>query len=123
MYTTAAGRVLLAYLSQQQLANFIKRWPPQKKLKYSLNDFDSDVRRVREQGYCMMRFEPHNESCALAAPIFDATETVKACVSVSCRKHLPIWNDEHTLSEMVKEAAWEISRRLHYPKLLQERKN
>src|SRR5581483_4511550 len=96
---------------------FIKRSPPQKTLKYSPGYLDGELRRVREHGYCMMRFEPHNESCALAAPIFDATETVKAAVSVSCRKHLPIWNDEHALSELVKEAAWQISSRLHYPKL------
>jgi transcriptional regulator of acetoin/glycerol metabolism len=63
-----------------------------------------------------MHFEPHNESCSLAAPIFDASDTVKAAVSVSCKRHLPIWNDEHALSEMVKEAAWEISSKLHYPK-------
>jgi transcriptional regulator of acetoin/glycerol metabolism len=63
-----------------------------------------------------MDFEPHNESCSLAAPIFDASDTVKAAVSVSCKRHLSIWNDEHALSERVKEAAWEISSKLHYPK-------
>lgn len=123
VYTSAVGRVLLAYLPQQQLAGFRKRWPPKKALKYSPSDLDAELNRVREQGYCMMRFEPQNESCALAAPIFDATERVKAAVSVSCRKHLPIWNDEQALSELVKEAAWEISSRLHYPKLLQDARN
>lgn len=120
VYTTAVGRVLLAYLPQQEMASFMKLWPPKKISKYSPRDLDAELRHVREQGYCMMRFEPHNESCALAAPIFDATETVKAAVSVSCRKHLPVWNDEHALSELVKDAAWQISSRLHYPKLLQE---
>ena len=47
-------------------------------------------------------------------------QAVKAGVAVSCKRHLPIWNDERALSEMVKEAAWEISCRLHYPKLLNE---
>ena len=64
----------------------------------------------------MMHFEPDNEPCSLAAPIFDASDTVKAAVSVSCKRHLSIWNDEHALSEMVKDAAWEISSKLHYPK-------
>lgn len=123
VYTTAVGRVLLAYLNPEQLATFIKRWPPKKTLKYSLSDLDAELKHVREKGYCMMRFEPHNESSALAAPIFDVTETVKAAISVSCRKHLPIWNDEHALSEIVKEAAWQISSRLHYPKRLHEWKS
>jgi DNA-binding IclR family transcriptional regulator len=120
VYTTAVGRVLLAHLPQPQLENFIRRWPPKGTgpKKIATQDLLSELRRVQEQGYYLMRFEPHNESCALAAPIFDATETAKAAVSVSCRRHLPVWNDEQALSELVKEAAWEISSRLHYPRVV-----
>jgi len=66
----------------------------------------------------MMRFGPRNQYCAVAAPIFDASETVRATVAVSGRRELMIWKDVNALSELVKEAAWEISRRLHYPKLI-----
>ena len=116
--TTALGRVLLAYLPVDGLREVLGHDTQAKKRSTTENvqDLQSELATVREQGYCMMHFEPHNESCSLAAPIFDATDTVKAAVSVSCKRHLPIWNNERALSEMVKDAAWQISSKLHYPK-------
>jgi len=116
--TTALGRVLLAYLPADGTHQFLRHNSRAQKYSQSggAQELLSELRKVREQGYCMMHFEPHNESCSLAAPIFDASDTVKAAVSVSCKRHLSIWNDEHALSEMVKEAAWYISSKLHYPK-------
>jgi DNA-binding IclR family transcriptional regulator len=116
--TTALGRVLLAYLPSERLSEYLPHDPRARGDSNSetAGDLLSELDTVRRQGYYMMPFEPHNESCSLAAPIFDASDTVKAAVSVSCKRHLPIWNDEHGLSEIVKEAAWEISSKLHYPK-------
>jgi DNA-binding IclR family transcriptional regulator len=116
--TTALGRVLLAYLPADRINEFLRQdsWARKYSKSGGTQELLSEFGKVREQGYCMMHFEPHNESCSLAAPIFDASDTVKAAVSVSCKRHLPIWNDEHALSEMVKEAAWEISSKLQYPK-------
>jgi IclR family transcriptional regulator, KDG regulon repressor len=116
--TTALGRVLLAYLPAERLHEFLRHdsWAKKQAKSAGAQDLFSELGKVREQAYCMMHFEPHNESCSLAAPIFDASDTVRAAVSVSCKRHLPIWNDEHALSEMVKEAAWEISSKLHYPR-------
>src|SRR5215469_2918943 len=116
--TTALGRVLLAYLPAEGIHEFLRHdlWAKKYSKSDGAQELLSELTKVREQGYYMMHFEPHNESCSLAAPIFDASDTVKAAVSVSCKRHLSIWNDEHALSEMVKEAAWEISSKLHYPK-------
>jgi DNA-binding IclR family transcriptional regulator len=116
--TTALGKVLLAHLPEAEFATFVEHASPGADIEF--NQLLSDLRRVRELGYCMMSFEPHNESCALAAPIFDAGDVVRAAVAVSCRRHLPVWRDERMLSELVKDAAWEISCRLHYPKILSE---
>jgi len=117
IYTTAMGRVLVAHLPEAEVEAFIEHEPPPEK-GARLDKLLLELQKVRQQGYCLLSFEPHNESCALAAPIFDASETVKAAVAVSCRRHLPVWKDENALSELVKEAAWEISCRLHYPKFL-----
>src|SRR5215469_16719152 len=116
--TTALGRVLLAYLPADQIHEFLRHdsWAKKYSKSQGAQDLVAELAKVREQGYCMMHFEPHNESCSLAAPILDANDVVKAAVSVSCKRHLSIWNDEHALSETVKEAAWEISSKLHYPK-------
>jgi len=118
VWTTALGRVLLAYLASDSLHEFLRHYSSGRKQSKAgaAQDLLSELAKVREQGYCMMHFEPHSESCSLAAPIFDASDRVRAAVSVSCRRHLSIWNDEHALSETVKEAAWEISSKLHYPK-------
>ena len=119
VYTTTLGSVLLAHLPEADIATFLEHLPPAS-VEVPVDELLANLEKVREQGYCLIGFEPHNESCALAAPIFDASENVKAAVSVSCRRHLPVWNDERALSELVKEAAWEISCRLQYPKLLSE---
>jgi DNA-binding IclR family transcriptional regulator len=103
VHETALGKVLLANLPDQAVTQV---------------EVLSELADIRRQGYCMMQFEPHNESCSLAAPVFDASGAIKGAVSVSCRRHLGIWNDEHALSEMVKEAAWEISCALYYPTLM-----
>ena len=116
--TTALGRVLLAYLPADRIHEFLRHdsWAKKYSKSSGAQELSSELIKVREQGYCMMHFEPHNESCSLAAPILDASDMVKAAVSVSCKRHLSIWNDERALSELVKEAAWEISSKLHYPK-------
>jgi len=122
-YSTALGRVLLAHLSEQQLSGFVDQSPPPQgdpeKRDIFKRQLTSELADVRRKGYFLMQFEPHNESCALAAPILDANDSVRAAVSVSCKRHLAIWNDEQTLSELVTQAAWEISCRLHYPNVIQ----
>ena len=117
--TTAVGKILLAYLPKEQLVKFLERSPRVKKgtrKNVVKQDLLAELAQVRQQEYCMMRFGPRNQYCAVAAPIFDASETVRATVSVSSNRELTIWKDVNALSELVKEAAWEISRRLHYPK-------
>jgi len=119
--TTAVGKILLAYLPKQQLDKFLERSPLVKKgarKNAATRDLLAELAEVRQQEFCMMRFGSRNHYCAMAAPIFDASETVRATVSVSSRRELTIWKDVNALSELVKEAAWEISRRLHYPKLI-----
>jgi IclR family transcriptional regulator, KDG regulon repressor len=119
--TTALGKVLMAHMPEQALTSFLDQSPMlQRELSNpgAKTSLFLELADVRARGYCMMHYEPHNESCSLAAPIFDATDAVRAAVSVSCRRHLTIWNDERALSEVVREAAWEISCRLHSPKVV-----
>jgi IclR family acetate operon transcriptional repressor len=119
--TTAVGKILLAYLPKQQLAKFLARSPLVKKgtrKNVAAQDLLAELAKLCQQEFCMMRFGSRDQYCAIAAPIFDASETVRATVSVSRNRDLTIWKDVNALSEIVKEAAWEISRRLHYPKLI-----
>jgi DNA-binding IclR family transcriptional regulator len=118
VFTTALGKILLAHLPALERTEFLDQWPSTKgaKRRGARQELENELNQVRQQGFCLMQLEPHNESCALAAPISDASDTVRAAVSVSCKRHLVIWNEPEALSQRVKEAAWEISRRLHYPR-------
>jgi DNA-binding IclR family transcriptional regulator len=118
--STALGKTFLAHIPDEEFAEFIAA------TKLQENDsnwkaLQSELTTIRRSGYCMMDFEPHNESCSLAAPILDATNAIRAAVSVSCRRHLTIWNDRNALSGIVKEAAWEISCRLDHSRGLRRR--
>jgi DNA-binding IclR family transcriptional regulator len=121
--STAIGKVLMAFMPESQVHPILDclRAPvgqPGRTLASQKDELLAEMEQIRTQGYCMMRFEPRNESCALAAPILDASGRARAAVSVSCKRHLPIWNDELGLSEMVREAAWGISFKLECPKVI-----
>jgi len=84
-HCTAAGKVLLAYLSpelrQQVLPNPLTRFTEK-----TIIDFDTlaqDLTNIRQQGYAITHEEHQQDLSAVAAPIFDHSEQVIAAVTVS----------------------------------------
>lgn len=61
--TTALGRVLLAYLPADGTHQFLRHnsWAKKYSQSSGAQELLSELRKVRDQGYCMMHFEPDNE--------------------------------------------------------------
>ena len=69
---------------------------------------------VRKQGYAVADGETYLDLRALAAPIFDSAQTVRAAVSVNGPPRDPVWTDLPALIEKIQSAARDISRRTRF---------
>lgn len=119
-YCTAAGKVQIAYLTDEELDNFF----PTKELKpftpYTITDRDElrkHLKLVVEQGYAIDNEELDIGVRCVAAPIRDYTRRIIGAVSLSGPSMR--FTDERMDKELiplVKKAADEISMKLGYHK-------
>lgn len=117
-YCTAAGKIQLAYMSDEELENYL----PVKELKrYTENTItDRDVlkkhlREIAEQGYAVDNEELDVGVRCVSAPIRDYTRRIIGAVSIS-GPSMRFSDDRMTkeLTPLVKRAAEEISAKLGY---------
>lgn len=85
-YCTAAGKVQLAYMTDEELDNYL----PAKELKRftanTITDRDAiknHLARIAEQGYAIDNEEMDDGVCCVAAPIRDYTRRIIGAVSIS----------------------------------------
>jgi len=119
-YCTAAGKVQLAYMTDEELDNYI----PSKELKrYTPNtisdkeELKKHLAMVAEQGYAVDNEELDNGVRCVSAPIRDYTRRIIGAVSISGPSMR--FSDERIEKELiplVKKAAEEISSKLGYHK-------
>jgi DNA-binding IclR family transcriptional regulator len=119
-YCTAAGKVQLAYMTDEELDNYI----PSKELKRYTPNTISDkeqlkkhLAKVAEQGYAVDNEELDNGVRCVSAPIRDYTRRIIGAVSISGPSMR--FSDERVEKELiplVKRAAEEISSKLGYHK-------
>lgn len=85
LHTTAFGKVILAYLPDEQIDEIIERRGLPAHTENTITDRDefySELEKIREQGYAFDREERLKGLCCIAAPIVGG-ETVIGAVSVS----------------------------------------
>jgi IclR family transcriptional regulator, KDG regulon repressor len=117
LYCTAVGKVLLAYMpadEQQTVLGQIelKRLTPN--TAGSLQELQTELLRVRKNGYAcdLEEHEPHIR--CIAAPIWDHLGSVQASLSLTAPVvRMPV-NRLRQLAPMIQEAGLRISRELGY---------
>jgi DNA-binding IclR family transcriptional regulator len=117
LYCTAVGKVLLAYMpadEQQTVLGQIelKRLTPN--TAGSLQELQTELQRVRKNGYAcdLEEHEPHIR--CIAAPIWDHLGSVQASLSLTAPVvRMPV-NRLRQLAPMIQEAGLRISRELGY---------
>jgi IclR family KDG regulon transcriptional repressor len=117
LYCTAVGKVLLAYMpadEQQTVLGQIelKRLTPN--TAGSLQELQTELQRVRKNGYAcdLEEHEPHIR--CIAAPIWDHSGSVQASLSLTAPVvRMPV-NRLRQLAPMIQEAGLRISRELGY---------
>lgn len=85
-YATALGRVLLAGLPDDRVAELLDQVDPVALLPRTIVDrgeLRAEIRRVREQGYALVDQELEEGLVAIAAPVHDRTGRVVAALNLS----------------------------------------
>lgn len=113
-HSTALGKVLLAHLPREQARAILaqrglRRYTRKTNVSEARLLAELDV--VRQQGYAIADEEAYLDLRALAAPVFDAGDAVRAAVSVNGSPKDPVWRDLPRLVSLVQDAARDISRR------------
>jgi len=114
-FCTAAGKVQIAYMSDEELANYL----PAKELKRftpnTITDRNELKKRIAELGYAIDNEELDIGVRCIGAPIRDYTRRIIGAVSISGPSmRLSDERMEKVLIPMVKKAAEEISTKLGY---------
>ena len=113
-HCTAAGKVLLAFLSPEEQTKILPKKLPRFTDK-TIVDNDTlaqDLAKIREQGYAITHEEHQEDLSAVAAPIYDHAGRVIAAVVVSGPTYRIGPGEIERLVEPVREIAREISARL-----------
>jgi DNA-binding IclR family transcriptional regulator len=116
-HSTALGKVLLAYLSRNELLarlsdlELTRRTP---KTIVSSADFLIELRKIRRRGYATSDEEHSHGVRAISAPIFDFTGAARAAISLNGSPNVPIWRAQRKLIALVTQAARDISRNARF---------
>jgi IclR family KDG regulon transcriptional repressor len=111
----AAGKVLLAYLPDQALADMLKRIDLVRMTPYTITNRSTllaELKRIRRVGYAIGRGERIPGGAGIAMPVFGPNNSVEAALALSMPSHR--FNPKH-LSQYVnwvRTTAKEISARL-----------
>ena len=122
LYCSAVGKVLLAYMPPQELANII----PQLELKRmsantigSIQELQTHLQKVRRNGYAcdLEEKEPHIR--CIAAPVWDHSGMVNASLSITGPAVRMSMTRLRELAPLIQEAGAKISSELGYQASMQ----
>jgi DNA-binding IclR family transcriptional regulator len=117
VHTTAIGKVLVAYLPEDEILRILELRGMEKKTRKSITSkqkFLQEMKKVRQYGFAIDNEENADDVRCLAAPIFDSGGNVIATLGTSStilqidENHLP------KLIELVKKSANQVSRQLGF---------
>jgi DNA-binding IclR family transcriptional regulator len=118
LHATGMGKVLLAYLPDDERAQYIQHMPLHAYTAHTLTDageLEAHLQMVRNQGWALEMEELALSRACVAGPIRDQSGRVVAALSISGPLSVLRWNEQRdTLVSTVIELADRISVRLGY---------
>ena len=118
LYCTAVGKVMLAYMPQEELDRVlpelhVKRLTPN--TVGNLQELETELYRVRKNGYACDLEEHEMHIRCVAAPIWDHTGSVQSSLSITAPLvRMPV-NRLRQVAPLIQAAGLQISRELGYP--------
>ncbi|MED4455677.1 IclR family transcriptional regulator [Metabacillus fastidiosus] len=86
IHCTSVGKVILAYLPDEEILNIIEKHGLSKHTEQTISDkeaFLEELNRIKEQGYGTEFEENEPGITCIAAPIFDNSKKITAAISIS----------------------------------------
>jgi DNA-binding IclR family transcriptional regulator len=86
LHAGAAGRVLLAYLPENQCKKIISSLPLKQYTDLTLTDpekLQETLKEIRKKGYCISRGEREPDAYSVVAPVWDSRNQVISSLSIS----------------------------------------
>ncbi|MEC2078164.1 IclR family transcriptional regulator [Metabacillus fastidiosus] len=86
IHCTSVGKVILAYLPDEEILNIIEKHGLPKHTEQTISDkeaFLEELNRIKEQGYGTEFEENEPGITCIAAPIFDNSKKITAAISIS----------------------------------------
>ena len=116
-YCTALGKAIMAYLSKEELQNYLAKGNREKLTKNTLTTSDeilAELEIIRESGYAINRGELSPGRAAIAAPIWGAGKKLEGAVSIPVKT---VELNEENINQLTNEVihtAMEISQSMGY---------
>lgn len=85
LHSTGSGKLLLAYLPEQEFQDYLRRTRLQRYTATTITDPEKlaeELDHIRQVGYSLDREEHGNGVRCIAAPVQDSTQTVIGCLDV-----------------------------------------
>lgn len=120
LHCTGVGKVLMAALSDKELAELLHRYPLQRFTPNTISEraeLRTELKQIRAQGYALDNEEHEPGIRCVAAPIRNHTGAVVASISLAGRTTSVTLQRVPELIEVIKDTAKKISARLGYKPL------
>lgn len=123
LHCTALGKVLLAYLPEEEIKKILDKRELPRFTENTITDkrkLEKELSKVREQGFALDREENEKDVCCIAAPIKNYQGQIIAAVSISGPAFRIDKKVQNNLKEALIETSTKISKRLGYDDKLQK---
>ena len=116
LHTTALGKVLLAYQTDEYVQGFLNSHPLNAFTSRTITDpavLWQQIREIRKQGYAINDGEHYEDIAAVATPVYDSLGQVTVGVSLAYPRHFIQKGrlDTNSLIQLAQEVAHEITLR------------
>ncbi len=121
MYASASGKVILAYMDEEELEEFfneVKMVPFTKKTITDKEKLKKHLKRVRDWGFAIDNEEWEYEVKCISVPVWDYTGKVVAAITLSAPAYRLPKERILNLKDIFKEKAEQLSEKLGYTKEL-----
>ncbi|WP_175614644.1 IclR family transcriptional regulator [Piscibacillus halophilus] len=117
LYAGSAPKVLLAYMSEQEIDKYLDKVEIKKLALNTITDKEhikENLKLIRDRGYSISRSEHFKDTVGFSAPIFDYSGQVVAALGISTPMRELTDQEEETYLESVVYYSEKISRKLGY---------
>lgn len=117
LHCTALGKVLLAYLPEEERRNILKEKQLPRLTEKTITDkkeLEKNLEQIKKQGFALDNEENEKDVCCMAVPIRNYQGTVIAALSISRPSFRMYKNKQKDLERTLIEISEKISKRMGY---------